>query len=290
MNDKLVVLRIRKGVPGIGRKLSRHYDANEVTCGFYPNRKVRDNAFVLNYGRSDWPVWAEDAMKRGVRFINTPDAVRNCVDKVATFRLLSTAGVECLDWTTDPNVANDYWLDEGDSVVIRSTAKGKQGKGIKVFSPDGKVRTDGVNFDDFDFSAPLYTKAYDKDVEFRIHVVNGEVVDYVQKKRMGKKKREAMGLDDVDHFVRNHKRGWVFAHNDVIRSPMVEKLALDTMKALGLDYGGVDILAKTNEDRTEVTHALVCECNSAPSMKSPTTFKAYTEAFDKLIGESNVSH
>lgn len=280
-NKDIVILRVRKGVPGIGRKLSRYYSAYEVTCKKYPLQKVPDNSYVLNYGRSEWPVWALDAMSRGVQFINTPTAVGASVNKVLTLKILSTNGVACVQWTTDYKQAEEWYM-KGKDIVVRNTATGKQGNGIVLcsrsypFSEGGSVPS---QFKD----APLFTVAYDKDVEFRVHVVNGKVVDYVQKKRMGEEKRKARGLDEVDEFLRNHKRGWVFAHNNIIHSKLVKQLAIDTLAALGLDYGGVDILAKVNEEGDTVVDAVVCESNSAPSMSSSTTFKAYTEAFNMII-------
>ena len=280
-STKMVVLRLRKGVPGVGRKLSKFFNAYEVTCKSNPAVKVPDNAFVLNYGRSEWPVWYLDARERGVTFLNSPTAVANSVDKRITLEMLSSAGVSCLEHTTDKQVAYEWYL-TGDDVVVRTTAKGKKGNGIELCTPTYPKSEGGLDPLDYP-NAPLFTKHYDKDVEFRVHVVNGEVIDYVQKKRMGKKKRERIGITDNNMLVRNHKRGWVFAHNDIIRSPLVEKLALDTINVLGLDYGGIDILAKVSDGK--VYDAVVCESNSAPGMSSPTTFKAYTEAFNRVIGE-----
>lgn len=282
-SEKIAILRMRKGVPGVGRKLARYFNAYELTCGHKPAVKIPDNAVVINYGRSNWPVWYMEARQRGVRLLNQPSAVANSVDKRLTLELLSNAGVPCLDWSTDKAVAYD-WYNNWTPVIIRHQVNGKKGNGIELADPEGDL-SQGYNKETFP-DAPLYTKHYDKDVEFRVHVVNGEVIDYVQKKRMGKKKREKLGLTDNDMLIRNHKRGWVFAHNDIIHSPLVKKLALDTVATLGLDYGGIDILAKTSDG--EVVDAVVCESNSAPGMSSVTTFKAYVNAFEKLAGGNNV--
>lgn len=270
-SDKITVLRMRKGVAGVGRKLARHFNANEVTCNFRPKVRIPDNSFVLNYGRSAWPIWYLDARERGVVILNTPTAVGNSVDKRLTLELLSTRGVPTLDWSTDRTVAEE-WAAEGHAVVVRHQVKGKKGNGIELVSGTADVP-----------DAPLYTKHYEKTHEFRVHIVNGEVIDYVQKKRMGKKKRDALGLTDNDMLVRNHKRGWVFAHNDIIVSDIVKRIALDATKALGLDFAGIDVLAKVEDGN--VVDAVVCESNSAPGMSSTTTFNAYAQAFAKLIGE-----
>lgn len=279
-NEDIVVLRVRKGVPGIGRKLSNHFNANEVTCGFRPHIKVPTNAVVLNYGRSEYPIWYMDARERGVTFINSPTAVGNSVDKRVCLELLSTAGVPTLEWSTDrKEVYGDLTTDYTIQWLARTTVTGKQGKGIIPIRGGTEYGPEGQAWP----GAPLYTRFYDKTHEFRVHVVNGKVVDYVQKKQMGAEKLAKHGITEPDMLLRNHKRGWVFARKNIIRSKVVEQLALDTVRVLGLDYGGVDILAKVEDGK--VIDAVVCESNSAPGMSSPTTFRAYTEAFREMIRE-----
>lgn len=287
MNDNIVILRVRRGVPGIGRKMSRYFNANEVTCGFRPKRKIRDGALVINYGRSEWPVWFLEAKERGVRLLNSPSAVGICVDKLKTLHVLDSNGVRCLDFTDDANWANDVWLGEGHSVIARSVLTGKQGKGVSLYNPNTMtLENDGINFREFDFSAPLYTKFYDKTHEFRVHVVNGQVIDLVQKKRLGSKKRAERGIE-VDDLVRNHKKGWVFAHKDLICDTgggreEISSLAIAACRAIGIDFAGVDLLAKYDEDG-RFLDAVVCEVNSAPGMSSPTTFQRYMKAFEALL-------
>ena len=276
-NPKVVVLRVRKDVPGIGRKLSRYYGANEVTCNFRPKYQVPDNAAIINYGRSQYPIWYMEARERGVTFINKPDAVARSVDKIQTLTILTNAGIPCLEFTTKWEEA-EQWYKNGHGIIARKTVTGKQGKGITYLPPN--IPHTGIQ----DF--PLYTKHYAKDVEFRVHVVDGKVVDYVQKKRMGREKLSKIGLAEPDMLLRNHKRGWVFARNNIIHSETVKGMAIRATEALGLDYAGIDILAKVDEEGG-IYDAVVCESNSAPGMNSPTTFKAYTKAFDLLINKGN---
>ena len=273
-NKNIVVLRVRKGVPGIGRKLANFFNAYEVTCNYKPTVKVPDGAIILNYGRSEWPIWAEDAIARGCTFLNVPDAVANSVDKLKTLELLSTNNTPCLETTSSFEEAHS-WLEEQQDVIVRHILNGKQGKGVELVKHTSSIEALP--------HAPLYTKFYDKTHEFRVHVFNGKVIDYVQKKRMGSKKLEERGLEQVDELARNHKRGWVFAHKDIIMDDTIKQLGIDTAKVLGLDYAGVDILAKVEDG--VVLDAVVCESNSAPGMSSPTTFKAYTNAINSFIEE-----
>jgi len=277
-NKNIVVLRNRKGVPGIGRKLARYFNAYEVTCGFRPKVKIPDNSVILNYGRSEWPIWAEDVISRGCTFLNIPGAVENSVNKLKTLELLSTNEIPCLEFTEDENVVWG-WLEGGEDAIARITLTGRQGNGIELIKVE--EHRNEVPF----CKAPLYTKFYDKTHEFRVHIFQGKVIDYVQKKRMGKKKLDERGLEEANELVRNHKRGWVFAHNDIIINKQVKKLAVSTARILGLDYAGIDILAKVEDEK--VIDAVVCESNSAPGMSSPTTFKAYVNAISKFIENRN---
>lgn len=278
----LIIRRIRKTktskitgqkivAPGVGKKLALHFDPeggglrNTITSQ-KPTKALTKNDVVLNYGNSRDAAWQPDFLKRGGKIINLPENVRNSVDKRRTLGILHEANVPCLEFTEDKNRAMD-WLNKGEKVIVRHTVTGKQGAGVELIEP-GKALPD----------APLYTKFYDKDVEFRVHVLNGKVIDYVQKKKLGKKKQEERGIK-VDMITRNHKRGWVFCHNDIIEDDKVKAIAVDATKAIGLDLCAVDILAKVKGNR--VVSAIVCECNSSPGMSSSTTFKRYVGAIEK---------
>jgi len=269
-SKEVVVLRARKGVPGVGRKLSKHFNANEVTALHKPQLKVPSGAKIINYGRSVEPIWLEEALERGCRVINTAGAVQLCVDKLKTLRKLWIHGVPALSFC-DNRESAQHWLDNGQAVIVRHTTKGKQGKGVELVEP-------GANLP----NAPLYTKFYDKTNEFRVHIADGKVIDYVQKKKMGRKKLDKLGIQDVDSLLRNHKKGWVFAHNDLLEEGQeaIKAMSLAGAAALGIDFCGVDVLARY--DGNTFIDAVVCEINSAPGMSSPTTFNAYCKAFEEM--------
>lgn len=258
------IYRIRKNVPGVGRKLARALNLKELTSK-KPMEKIPEGSAVINYGRSVVPEWERD----DIETINHPDFVSLAVDKIKTLEKLWKCDVPTLQFTTEKITARS-WLDNGSKIVARLTSKGKKGKGVVLVNPGDELP-----------DAPLYTLHYNKDVEFRVHVVFGRVIDYVQKKKMGKAKLAALGIEQANMDVRNHGKGWVFAHNNVIKSELVEQIALDAVEALGLDFAGVDVLAKV--EHGEVYDAVVCEVNSAPGMSSTTTFNAYVNAFREAL-------
>lgn len=281
LNQHVKVLRIRKGVPGIGRKLARHFSAYEITALKNPAHKIRPRSVVINYGNSNHPVWFQQAMNDNVLVLNHPANIRHAADKLQTMDILSKTGVPTVRWTNSQYEALQ-WLQKGKTVYARTITAGKQGKGIMVMTcPEEFVE------------APLYTLWYNQTHEFRVHVVAGEVVDFVQKKMMGKKKLAERGLEQADAYSRNHKKGWVFAHNDLVCNnkarDTIGAIGVRAVLACGLDYGAPDILARIDENGALVPGnandpgAVICEVNSAPGMSAPTTFKRYVKAFEEII-------
>lgn len=273
MTNNLVILRNRKGVKGIGNRLSKALDLYQVTAGSHPNVKIPENGYVLNYGVGRHTVWD----RPDINYINHSDAVVRSVDKITCLTMLHEAGVPCIDFTTNSDDL-PAWFADGHSVLVRATATGRQGRGISLIDPS----TFGTDVPEIP-EAPLYTKHYEKTHEFRVHVFNGQVIDLVQKKRMGKKKLAKRGLTQADELLRNHKRGWVFTRKDIYDFPELREYAIATCHTLGLTYGGIDMLAKINEDTGELIDAVVCESNSAPGMTSPTTFQAYINAINNYV-------
>jgi len=227
---------------------------------------MAEGALVINYGRSQWPVWWRDDL----RILNKPTGVVNSANKIKGLKVMEAAGVETLDWT-DSAAWVEGWQQEGHSVYARTTLLGKQGKGIIILEPDDAI-----------VAAPLYTKAVPIMHEFRVHVGGGKAIDLVQKKRMGPKKQAARGIV-VNELIRNHKRGWVFAHKDLditkAERAFLNDLGVRAAAACGLDYAGVDVIMGTDRK------AVVCEVNSAPGMSSPTTWGHYVDYFQSVINE-----
>lgn len=260
------VLRIRKGRPGVGRRIAALFggEEHEVTCGHRPAHKIANGAIIINYGRSERPIWWRDDL--GI--LNHWSAVATSADKVEAFKELDRAYVPTLEWTTDSAKAMTWCLETRASrVFARTLINGQKGKGIVIMG-------DGEGF----IQAPLYTKEYTKKHEFRVFVAGGEVIDLVQKKKMSAEAFAKKGrFDEIDMDLRNYRRGWVFAHEDLNLGPRgrayMEHVALEAIDAVGLDYGAVDILYKNHEDM------VVCETNSAPAMRGKTTWSAFRDYF-----------
>jgi len=235
---------------------------------------------VCNWGTTSGPDWRSirAAMGRSEAkglILNPFDKVRVALNKIDTFKALDAAGVPCVKWTTDKEQVKK-WLQskKQHAVFVRKTVTGQGGAGITICTanaaPNSELRVP---------DAPLYTRNYPKTHEFRVHVAFGKVIDFVEK-------RAILTAQKVDRFVRNHANGWTFAHQ-LSRltgedKTVLDKIATDAIKALGLHFGGVDLLAilDTPESGGRLKGAVVCEINTGPGLENTQTIAAYKQAFE----------
>jgi len=197
--------------------------------------------------------------------LNKPQAIGQASNKLTAFRAMKEAGVSIPEFTTDPEVARTWIFEEKATVVSRYKLQGHSGDGIAVHS----------DYDVFlrQQRAPLYVKYIKKQDEYRVHVFDGKVID-VQQKR---KKRE-VNNDEVDYQVRNHANGWVYCRDNLNYPPSILSDATSAVAALGLDFGGVDIIWNEHQQKS-----YVLECNTAVGL-SGTTLNKYVNAIKEYIG------
>lgn len=202
-----------------------------------PGSVVGPKDVVINWG-SGLPF----ALPGNPKIVNDPAAVKVAANKLVAFRYLVPANVETVEWTANKAVAQE-WLDGGAVVVVRKTLTGHSGAGIMIVEA-------GQQLDD----APLYTRYVFKTKEFRIHATQSKVIDTQRKVR--DKTRETLSWK-----VRSHENGFLFQRQNIEPNAVRDKLAIDTIKALSLDFGAVDIV----EDRKGKLYVL--EVNTAPGLE-----------------------
>lgn len=216
-------------------------------------RKPRIASLVLNWGTT-----ATVQAKRGAKVLNKPENVVLASDKLLTFKKFAKI-VPTLEWTEDPKCAME-WLKAGSSVVARKLLRASAGRGIEIvkweeWKAAGKPKNAIPQ-------APLYTRYFPKTREVRVHVFNGQVIAYAEK-------RKPTGVQ-ADRWVRSHNNGWIFATQGVERSPAATEAAILAVRTLGLDFGAVDICIGKNS-------VAVLEVNTAPGLEG-CTLEAYTNA------------
>lgn len=219
-----------------------------------PTFRIRSWTRLINWGCSNPPVGTGPFSSVS----NSFSAVSIAGNKLSTFQKLEGVdGIRIPIFTTDRSVAAG-WLRDGIVVVCRTHLRGHSGSGIVLCATESEL-----------VQAPLYVQYVKKQKEFRVHVAFGEVID-VQEKR---KRRDLPEGTDINFQVRNHQTGWVYCREDIQQPDGLLAMATQTVSALGLDFGAVDII--WNEKRNE---CYVLEVNCAPGLEG-TTVDTYAQIF-----------
>lgn len=210
---------------------------------------------VINWGSS---ALSEEALK--CKVINKPDAVASAANKLLFFRAVAEF-CRTPDWTTDKEVA-EVWRKDGHTVLARHKLTGNSGEGIEII--------EGGEMPD----APLYVRYVPKKQEYRVHVLNGEVVDVQRKAR-----RKDVPDDHINWRIRNFDNGFIFARGEALGEVPEDVLtqAVNAVKACGLDFGATDVIYN---DKQQLAYVL--EVNTAPGL-SGSTLDGYVERFKWLV-------
>ncbi len=216
--------------------------------------KGNEKRLVINWGASNVPY---EIAKCNI--LNHPQSVRKALNKLQAFQILSE-GVDIPEWTESPQEASK-WLAEGFTVVARTVVEGHGGEGIVLVENDQELPY-----------APLYTKYIPKTEEYRVHVFKDEAF-FIQRKA----RKKEVPDEEVNWKIRNLAGGFIFANQDVQVANACKEEAVKAVKALGLDFGAVDIIWNKKRDKY-----YVLEVNTAPGLGNQDTLEKYTEQFRKL--------
>ena len=213
----------------------------------------RSNDIIINWGSSEYHHRGSNGL-----YINSPSSIRVSKNKLKAFRVLKEHNITIPEWTTETSVAQS-WVDSGYVVFGRQRLEGHSGQGIIIFDSE-TITSDKI--------CPLYTKRIKRKSEFRVHIINGTIIDIQQKKRRNGSTRGGL--------VWNHSNGYVYCREGVSLSPDAQSLAVEAVNALGLDFGAVDICINKEDV------PIVFEVNTAPGLFG-TTLSKYVEAFKEIL-------
>lgn len=219
--------------------------------------RPREDKWVINWGSSK----VDLAHMNEANIINPMEVVNVAADKLKAFQLLREAGnVPLPAFTSDIEEAKQ-WIADGGVVVCRTILRGHSGDGIILADTVDKL-----------VEAPLYTLYFKKKTEYRFHVVGDRVVDIARKAR-----KFDVADEEVNWQIRNLKGGFIYAREGVNPPNELYDYAVNTIKALSLDFGAVDIIWNDSKKR-----GVVLEVNCAPGL-SGSTVGNYANALDNLI-------
>lgn len=206
--------------------------------------KVRNRVLRVSHdsGRS------KQARGRRVFFV-TPTTL----NKIQQFQRFREHNVACPNFTTNPNDVAELG---SKTVFARTLINSTNGRGIVEF----EVGEDPTP------RAPLYTEYIPKKAEYRVHVFGNTVIDIQQK-------RKRRGFDgDRDTRVRNMANGYVYCRDGITPPSGIEALAVAAVRAVGYQYGAVDVVYNEKNARLAVL-----EVNSRPGLLG-TTLDRYSDA------------
>lgn len=235
------------------RDLSQHFGTRRV----FPDRnyRPRPDDLIINWGMAVVPNWYQQGVRR---MLNKPEAVNVAGNKLLAFQKME-GKVNIPRFTTDVAEATEWG--DNTTVVVRNILRGHSGAGIVLVGPGENLPQD----------APLYVEYIKKRDEYRIHVFQGQVIDFAQK-------RVREGSEGNNFQIRNHDNGWVFARENVNPPQAVLDQAVAAVNALELDFGAVDIGFNSYHGT-----ATVYEVNTAPALVN-TTLANYIRAIENCAG------
>ena len=201
---------------------------------------VKQGDTVVVYGKSKEPLFRPLVQ----RFFNDPALIRANKDKLTQYAKFTASSVRIPRYTESMEVAR-AWLQDGSIVLARDFGNAHDGDGIRVVREVHSLSP-----------SKFYTEYVKKYREYRISVVAGKVVDYQQKKR------ENGSTQSADQaLIRTGANGYVFCRNDITPPRHATcGQAVKAVQALGLDFGGVDIM-EAHDGK-----AYVLEVNKAPEI------------------------
>jgi glutathione synthase/RimK-type ligase-like ATP-grasp enzyme len=225
-------------------------DAGEYCLRVHPNGdyKPHRNDLVIGWGAGDWPDWRNAADQVRAKWLNKSDKICLAIDKLLAFEKFKTARVPIPKFTTNIDTARSYLRADG-QVVIRKEVEGRDGSGMVIATSAAQV-----------VEAPLYTSYIKKTEEYRIHIFDGAVIC-----AQVREKRDSF-TGRVNYQVRTTSGGWGLSIT-TRQPPECNTAAIAAVKALGLDFGAVDVIWN------RVHGAFVLEVNSAPELTAAIAVK-----------------
>jgi len=183
----------------------------------------------------------------------TPFVLQGGTDKATQLKRFNSNEVRTIEHT-DNRATALKWIEDGSVVICRKLLRSSEGKGIVVAETAEQL----VN-------APLYTKYVPKKEEYRVHVLDGEVIDVQMK-------RKRRGFEDERNTrIRNLANGYVFCRDGINEPTELRSLAIKATRSLGYKLGAVDIAYNVKKD-----NLVVLEVNANPGMQG-TTLENYSD-------------
>jgi glutathione synthase/RimK-type ligase-like ATP-grasp enzyme len=222
-----------------------------------PSMSLEDTVVVRWGTRMVLPV------NKGTVVYNRADGLMNATDKKLSRQLFIEKGVNCPELVTPDTFQNHYLP------IIARPFRHSKGKNFVIL----RTEQDFLWHYNAHSDNWYYSNFINKDAEFRIHCAHGKVLAVMEKPRPNNDNIAwNRAQNDVDPF---RYVGWNEVDDRNLKAVLIE--ALKAVKAVGLDFGGVDVMLD-NET------AYVLEVNTAPTLNSsPYVAERWGMYFDWLF-------
>lgn len=254
----------------VGRNGKETVRKLDVSCSkhykFYPSGRVErddkeyDNRNIqINWGYVD-------STNNRLIVYNDTRRIRNGFNKRKSRMHLQSNGIPVPKTFTIDSVTRDDMVNFNGKFICRKDQHyaGRDLVVAESYSDLFKAVSNGYTY---------FSKFYNKSKEYRVHVAHGKVLSVQQK--------IPRDISVTNNIIWNHASGafvfevvqWNECSIDILRP------AVEAVKALGMDFGAVDILAYPADADDPV--AVVCEVNTSPSLADYMSDK-YSKYFNWL--------
>ena len=202
---------------------------------------------------------------------NKAEAINLANDKLGSRKALEAADVPV------PKTYSYQDLQNADNIKWPLIGRPKQHGRGKNFNMCDNMNM--VNASRNNKSCVYWSEVYPKTREFRVHCQSGKIASILSKPAPTNPQSHAWNFYQQNIPFENIPQSqW---------TNYICKTALAAVEALGLDFGGVDILVCDNYQELGIPRVTVCEVNTAPTLKSSEyTLGKYTQYF-KWLQRSN---
>lgn len=242
----------------------------------------------------------EDSVSSGGKRIelNTVRAIKNSANKLLMKQCFTEAGVKTADWFVSYNSINfnNKSTVEGSHTefenlpypIVAKHIFGSRGNGNYKLNNQEELESwlQGKTLSNY-----IFEKFYNYSREYRLHV-SEEGCFYTCRKMLKNDTPE-----DKRWFRNDSNSSWIIESNEAFDKPVnwstVIKESIKALKAVGLDFGAVDLRIQSRLDKNgnvrENPDFIVVEINSAPSFGEITLQKYIEEIPKMLIKKYNAS-
>lgn len=210
------------------------------------NKRIRNTDVFLRWGN------ASSFNPDNCIQINTKESIVNSSSKGRMIRLLSEAGVPVPNFRY---VRHLNAMSDDDKQEVLANLSDDDGK-LFIRGADKKIRYDDELLpDDIYILQPI-----DKRREYRVHVFDGEVTAIYEK---------IPNEGETGTIRKDHNCKFSRCNPENTRcNKEAQQICIDAVNALGLTFGGVDIIRERRPEGQEKFNFYVTEVNSSPALNS----------------------